>query len=105
MTGLSHAVARSYQNRAEVERSDSCACSNCYAQFHPSEVVLWSDSVDDDDEDPGRLRPDTDRYRGTTAICPRCRYDAVLGSASGYDLTVEFLRSLNHYWYVSRRNA
>ena len=100
---LSHAVARSYQNRAEVERSDFCACFNCYARFHLSEIQLWSDSIDIDDEDPGRLRPDSDRFRGTTAICPRCRYDAVIGSGSGYDLTDAFLRALNNYWYVSKR--
>jgi hypothetical protein len=97
---LAHAIAHSYQNRAEVERSESCACFWCYARFKPSEITLWSDSIDPDDEDPGRLRPDSDRFRGTTAICPRCRNEDVIGSASGYDLTDDFLRALNKYWHV-----
>jgi hypothetical protein len=102
---LAHAIGHSYQNRFEVERSESCACFWCYARFSPSEIELWSDSIDIDDEDPGRVRPDTDRFKGTTATCPRCGVDDVIGSASGYDLTDEFLRMLNEYWHVTKRDA
>jgi hypothetical protein len=103
--GLSHAVAHSYKNRAEVERSEFCACFKCFANFLPSAIRLWSDSTDAGDDNPGGLRPDSARFKGNTAICPICETDAVIGSASGYDLTDEFLRALNAHWFTSERNA
>jgi len=48
----SHAVAHSFQNRAEVERSESCACFHYYAPFTPKDIGLWTDSDDPNDEDP-----------------------------------------------------
>ena len=98
------AVAHSYMNRAEVEQSSLCGCYQCLATFPPSDVVLWSDSTDPNDEDPGALRPDASRYRGMTAICPFCEDSAVLGSASGAPITHEFLQQVHEYW-CSRRPA
>jgi hypothetical protein len=101
----SHAVAHSFQNRAEVERSESCACFHCFARFAPSDIRLWSDSEDPDDEDPGALRDDTGQFPGLTAICPQCEYDSVIGSASGYELSDYFLRLLNEHWHTTKRNS
>src|SRR5262245_35128668 len=101
----SHAVAHSFQNRAEVERSESCACFHCYARFSPADIRLWTDSDDPNDEDPGALRDDTDRFRGTTAICPRCEYDSIIGSASGYELSDDFLRLLHDHWHTTKHDA
>ncbi len=101
----SHAVAHSFRNRAEVERSQSCACFHCFARFAQTEIRLWTDSTDPDDEDPGALRPDTDRFRGMAATCPICEYDSVIGSASGYDLTDEFLHVLHDYWHTTKRSG
>ena len=100
-----HAVAHSFRNRAEVERSESCACFHCYARFAPTDICLWMDSDDPNDEDPGALRDDTSPFRGMTAICPRCKYDSVIGSASGYELSDDILRSLYDYWYITKHNA
>jgi hypothetical protein len=99
----SNAVAHSFQNRAEVERSESCACFHCFARFAPSEIRLWTDSDDPSDEDPGALRPDTDTFRGATAICPRCGYDSVIGSASGYELSDDFLHLLHDHWHTTKQ--
>src|SRR5436305_1938874 len=84
-----------------VARRATCACFHCFARFAPNEVRLWSDSDDPRDDDSGALGPDTDQFRGTTAICPQCEYDSVIGSASGYDLSDQFLRSLNEYWHTT----
>src|SRR5688500_6759925 len=92
---LAPALTHSVGNRAEVERSESCACFHCYARFAPSEIRLWSDSNDPDDEDPGGVRDDSSPFRGLTATCPRCEVDNVIGSASGYELSDDFLRELH----------
>ena len=100
---LSQAVAHSFQNRAEVERSESCACFHCYARFKPTEIRYWTDSDDPDWGDSGAGEPDLARYPGKTATCPFCKFDSVIGSASGCDLTEDFLRSLHDYWHVTEK--
>ena len=94
----SQAVAHSFQNRAEIERSESCACFYCFARFAPADIRRWDDSADPDYE----FEPDLVRYPGRTATCPFCEIDSVIGSASGYALTDEFLRSLHDYWHASK---
>jgi hypothetical protein len=34
-----------------------------------------------------------------TARCPRCGIDSVIGSASGYPITREFLQTMKSYWF------
>ena len=94
----SHAVAHSYLNRPEVERSESCACFYCFARFTPADIRNWEDSDQPDES----VEPDLVRYPGQTATCPFCDVDSVIGSASGYALTDEFLRSLHDYWHVAK---
>ena len=59
-------------------RSDVCGCFYCLKTFPPSAIAEWV-------EEPGG---------GRTAVCPHCGIDSVLGSASGFPLTHEFLRLL-----------
>jgi len=100
---LSEAVAHSFYNRAEVIASDRCACFHCFARFVPAEIKYWTDSEDPDWGDSGRPEPDFERYPGQTATCPFCRVDSVIGSASGYGLTEDFLRALHAHWHVCNR--
>ncbi|HEX5724898.1 MAG TPA: cytoplasmic protein [Longimicrobiaceae bacterium] len=60
--------------------SETCGCFYCLKAFPPSAIAEWVD-------------------RGETALCPRCGIDAVLGSASGYPLTREFLREMRSFWF------
>jgi hypothetical protein len=92
------AIARTFSNRAEIERSETCGCYNCRAIFKPSEIALWSDSEDPEDEDPGALRDNNARYRGYTAICPFCGNDSVIGSASGFLVEVSKLAEIRAYF-------
>jgi hypothetical protein len=96
---LAQAVAHSCSNRSEIERSEHCGCFNCFAQFSPSEIALWTDPTDPEDSDPGALRTDDSRFKGTTAICPFCEYPDVLGSASEISISNEFLIQVHEYWY------
>jgi hypothetical protein len=66
-------------HRPEIESSAVCGCFSCLSVFGPSEIVEWL------------------AERGSeTAFCPKCGIDAVIGSASGFDVTdAEFLLALN----------
>ncbi len=70
----------SKSHREEVENSDLCGCYYCLHIFKPSEIVEW---IDDE----------------TTALCPHCGIDSVIGQKSGYPITAEFLQRMNEYWF------
>jgi hypothetical protein len=67
-------------HRGEIERSTICGCFYCLSIFPPSEIVEWIDE-------------------GQTAMCPRCPVDSVIGSASGYPITAEFLQRMHDKWF------
>ena len=81
------AHAHSSNHRVEIEASELCGCFYCREHFRPSEIVEW---VDDDD-----------RGRGTTALCPRCGIDSVLGDQSGFPISAAFLAEMHGYWFSS----
>ena len=67
-------------NRAELQKSETCGCFYCLAIFPPTKIADW---IDD----------------GQTAICPYCPVDSVIGSASGYPITSEFLGRMHAHWF------
>ena len=69
-------------HRAALTKSTKAGCFYCQATFAPSEVVEWID-------------------RGTTALCPRCGIDSVIGDAD-HPLDRGFLASMHAYWFSSR---
>jgi hypothetical protein len=85
---LEAAHAHCSGHREEIERSDLCGCFYCMATFAPSEIVDWIDAPDDADEEAG-----------TTALCPRCGIDSVIGSASGYPIDADFLTAMHAEWF------
>lgn len=68
------------RHRAEIEASQVCGCFYCLSMFPPAEIVEW---IDD----------------GQTALCPKCPVDSVLGSASGFPITREFLELMHERWF------
>jgi hypothetical protein len=98
---LATAVTHSYRNRAEVKASHTCACFHCLAKFSPDQIKIWRDS-DDPDYDGGPITDDGP-FPGMTAACPVCDYDSVIGSASGLNLTDEFLCALDRYWHGEKK--
>ncbi len=56
----------------------------CTATFLPADVREWTDGSEG---------------VGQTALCPRCGIDSVIGSASGYPLTAEFLAAMKAHWF------
>ena len=37
--------------------------------------------------------------KNRTMICPHCYVDALIGDASGYKITEDFLNEMNEYWF------
>ena len=82
---LTAAHRHSIRHRLELERSDRCGCFCCGATFDVSEINEWAN------DDPSRAEK--------TAICPRCGIDSVIGSASGFPITAEFLERMRQRWF------
>jgi hypothetical protein len=53
--------------------------------FSPLEIEKWTDF-----DSTGT---------GTTAICPHCSVDSLLGEKAGFPLTVEFLSEMERFWF------
>ena len=70
----------SCMHRAEIEASATCGCFYCSSIFPPSEIIEWID-------------------HGQTAICPKCPVDSVIGSASAYPISREFLQRMYEHWF------
>ncbi len=77
-----HIEAHKYssRHRHSLMKSDLSGCFYCLAIFNPSKIVDWTDE-------------------GTTALCPKCGIDSVIGSASGFPIQTEFLKSMQRYWF------
>ena len=79
-TELEAAHKRSSCHRSELMSSKLCGCFYCKSLFEPSKIVEW---IDDDN----------------TALCPFCGIDSVIGSASKFPITPEFLNRMKTYWF------
>lgn len=79
-TDIELAHRHSIRHRSEVLASSMCGCFYCRRQFLPNTIEVWADN-------------------GGTAICPNCGIDAVIGDASGFPVTVEFLSQMHDHWF------
>jgi hypothetical protein len=66
-------------HRDQVLASDSCGCFYCCASFGPEEIKDWVDE-------------------GRTALCA-CGIDSLIGSASGWPVTRDFLQAMRSFWF------
>jgi hypothetical protein len=67
-------------HRGELEASESCGCFYCLAIFSPQDIEEW---VDED----------------STALCPKCGIDSVIGAASGFPIVRGFLEQMHRRWF------
>lgn len=79
---LAHAHADGHES--ELKSSEQCGCFHCVSVFAPADIEEWIEEPNSDER---------------TALCPFCQIDAVLGSASGFAMTVEFLETMRKYWF------
>jgi len=69
------------RHRTEIEASDLVGCFYCCETYPPSLIDEWTD----DD---------------SSAICPKCGIDSVIGTASGYPAgDRDFLKQMNAIWF------
>ncbi|MBN9117629.1 MAG: cytoplasmic protein [Planctomycetes bacterium] len=80
---VDRAHPHSIRNRPEILASERCGCFYCLRTFAPAEVDGWL-AVEH------------------TALCPYCGIDSVLGSASGFPVTAEFLRRMHARWFDTK---
>jgi hypothetical protein len=77
------AKAHSVRHRAEIEASTRCACFFCFRVFPSAEIKAWTDV-------------------NTTALCPKCGVDAVIGDASGHSIAERSLRKMHEHYFAYR---
>ena len=75
------AHAFSTHHRADIEASEICGCFCCLKTFPPTAIKTWWDS---DNQTP---------------VCPKCGIDSVIGSASGFPITSDFLKKMKQKWF------
>ncbi len=75
----------SSRHREQVIGSTLCGCFYCCKTFEPAKIREWIDA-------------------GQTALCPCCGIDAVIGNASRYPLTQEFLGQMKAHWFRAAGN-
>lgn len=68
-------------NKDIISKSNICECFYCKQTFLPTEIKEWVGTKD-------------------RALCPKCGIDSVIGSASGYDITSDFLENMYEYWFT-----
>jgi len=79
---LERAHQASSRHKAQIQQSAQCGCFYCLKTFAPSAIREWWDN-------------------GQTAVCPHCGIDSVLGSASGFPISAEFLEQMQKRWFSS----
>ena len=77
-------------HRNEILASERCGCFYCISIFEPNDIADWIE----EGLDKQNITDD-----GQTALCPKCGIDSVIGSASGYPITGEFLELMKNYWF------
>jgi hypothetical protein len=86
MTEPNHILAHEHSShhRDGLLGGEICGCFYCLKTFPPEEITDWVD------EQNGV---------GTTALCPKCGIDSVIGSQSGFQITIEFMGAMRRYWF------
>jgi hypothetical protein len=67
-------------NRAELEASETSGCFYCLKIFPPHQIQGWVDNK-------------------STALCPYCGIDSVIGSVSRFPIEAAFLAEMERYWF------
>jgi hypothetical protein len=77
---IRQAHTHSSQHRNEILTSRMCGCFYCFEVFTPKVIKKWIDDY-------------------TTALCPYCGIDSVIGDKSGYPVDATFLNEMHQHWF------
>ena len=78
---LNKLYLHSKNHREEILASKLCGCFCCKKIFKPQDVIVWI------------------KDRDTTALCPFCSIDAVIGDKSGYPINHDVLEKMNKKYF------
>ena len=78
-------------NRVAISQSSLCACFYCLKTFPGEAIQTWWDQPDD--------AVNGEEALGMTAVCPFCGIDSVLADQCGYELSEDFLRRMEQFWF------
>ncbi len=92
MSDVLLAHKHSSKHREEVLASRVCGCFHCLKTFAPARIKEWVDW-------PAGTPADQRFDRGTTALCPYCSIDAVVGDKSGLPVGKELLVRMKWHWF------
>ena len=93
MSDVVLAHKHSANHRHEILASHTCGCFYCLKVFGPLLIKEWIDV-------PEEASPGCSADEGTTAMCPYCGIDSVIGDRSGYPIDREFLSRMRRYWFA-----
>lgn len=79
------AYASSENNKQQLQQSTVCGCFYCQKIYKPVEITDW---IADDGQ-----------AATSTAVCPYCGKDSVIGESSEYSITEDFLRGMNSLFF------
>jgi hypothetical protein len=82
----------SSKHKQKIMTSGSCGCFHCLQIFAPTKITDWVDW-------PEGTPPNDQVKLGTTALCPLCGIDSVIGDTSGYSISTEFLSKMQRHWF------
>ena len=74
------AAQSAFFNEAVIKASTVCGCFSCEMIFPANTVSHWVTDIGNGEE--------------ATALCPCCTMDTVIGDASGFPVTREFLHDI-----------
>lgn len=82
---LEEAHKHSSNHKNELKESEVCGCFYCCKTFKYEDITYWC-------------------YHGkdvgdTTACCPYCDIDSVIGSKSGFPIEKTFLKQMKKRWF------
>ena len=83
---LEAAHKKCIRHREKIEASENCGCFYCQTIFASKKITEWCD--------------DQWHTEGATALCPNCGIDSVIGDASGFDISPEFLAQMHERWFL-----
>lgn len=86
---LSLAHKASFANKKSLKHDKVCGCFHCLTIFNPKEITRYIPE-----------RGIISYFTGeSTAVCPYCCMDSVLGESSGFSITKEFLTEMKNYFF------
>jgi hypothetical protein len=92
MSAVLSAHKHSANHRREVVASNRCGCFYCLSIFSSAEIKDWIDF-------PEGTPEAKELEAGSTALCPKCGIDSVIGDQSGYPIEEAFLESMQKHWF------